>query len=126
VKFTGWLPDADVVQLYNQAALFVYPSRYEGFGLPPLEAMACGVPVVTSDRSATAEVGRGAAVLIDPDSDASLADGMRQVLCDDALRARLVAAGHERTQRYSWREMTVQIVDFVEATLARNRRQKRR
>ena len=120
VKFTGWLPDADVVQLYNQAELFVYPSRYEGFGLPPLEAMACGVPVVTSDRSATAEVGRGAAVLINPDSDESLADGMRQVLSDGALRARLVVAGYERTRRYSWLEMTVQIVDFVEVTLQRS------
>lgn len=123
VRFTGWLPDADVVQLYNQASVFVYPSRYEGFGLPPLEAMACGVPVVTSDRSATAEVGRGAAVLVDPDSDESLADGIRRALLDAPLRARLVASGHERATLYSWREMARQIVDFVESTLAQPPRQ---
>ncbi|MBC7782130.1 MAG: glycosyltransferase family 4 protein, partial [Proteobacteria bacterium] len=118
VRFTGWLPDAELVQLYNQAVVFVYPSKYEGFGLPPLEAMACGVPVVTSERSATAEVARGAAILIDPDSVTSLAEGIGQALDDPALRKRLVQAGFARVQRYSWRAMAEQVVDFIDTTLA--------
>jgi len=117
VRFTGWLPDCELVQLYNQAAVFAYPSKYEGFGLPPLEAMACGVPVVTSDRSATAEVGRDAAVLVDPDCDAAIADGLQRVLCDAGLRTQLIAAGFERVKRYSWQAMTVQVVDFIDETL---------
>ena len=117
VCFAGYLPDADLVQLYNQARLFVYPSKYEGFGLPPLEAMACGVPVVTSDRSATAEVARDAAILIDPDSDQELAAGMQRALTDELLRSRLIAAGLLRSQHYSWPAMTSEIVAFIRANV---------
>ncbi len=115
VCFTGYLPDADLVQLYNQASLFVYPSKYEGFGLPPLEAMACGVPVVTSNRSATAEVAQDAAILINPDSDADLAAGMQRGLCDELLRRRLVVAGLQRAALYSWPAMASEITAFIRA-----------
>ncbi len=118
VRFTGWLNDADLVQLYNQAAVFVYPSRYEGFGLPPLEAMACGVPVVTANRSATAEVGRGAALLFDPDRPGDLAACTARALDDAALREQLISAGLHRAAQYTWPEMARQIMAFVRERLA--------
>lgn len=113
VCFAGYLPDSDLLQLYNHASVFAYPSKYEGFGLPPLEAMRCGVPVVTSDRSATGEVARGAAVLINPDSDEDLAAGLYRVLSDARLRQQLTTAGLERAQCYSWSEMAAEIIEFI-------------
>jgi glycosyltransferase involved in cell wall biosynthesis len=118
VCFAGYLTDPDLVQIYNAASVFVYPSKYEGFGLPPLEAMACGVPVVTSNRSATGEVAAGAAILIDPDSVEDLAAGMQRVLTDDALRDRLIEAGLKRSRLYSWRAMTQDIIAFIRDSLA--------
>jgi glycosyltransferase involved in cell wall biosynthesis len=100
VVFTGFLPDDDVVGLLNGAGAFAYPSLYEGFGLPIVEALACGVPVVTSDRGATAEVAGNAAVLVDPTNDTSLADGLRRAL-DPAQRDVLRAAGLERAATFS-------------------------
>ena len=79
--------------------------------------MACGVPVVTSDRSATAEVARDAAILIDPDSDQELAAGMQRALTDELLRSRLIAAGLLRSQQYSWPAMTSEIVAFIRANV---------
>ncbi len=121
VRFTGYLPDDDLVQVYNRARVFVYPSKYEGFGLPPLEAMRCGVPVVTSDRSATGEVAAGAAVLIDPDSDADLGDGLYRALTDERLRHQLIEAGFARVPLYSWPAMAEGILGFVRETVARRR-----
>jgi len=121
VRFLGFVADADLVNLYNQAALFVYPSKYEGFGLPLLEAMNCGVPVVTANRSATAEVAGDAALLIDPDSVKEMAEGMRRAIQDEGLRARLVGAGAQRVKAYSWTRMTQEICDFVLARVATTR-----
>ena len=113
VRFLGFVADVELVQFYNQAVLFVYPSKYEGFGLPLLEAMSCGLPVVTSNRSATAEVAGEAAVLIDPFSVTDLAHGMKRALTDDALRARLIHAGYERAAEHSWTEMAKGIREFI-------------
>ena len=115
VCFAGYVPDADLVQLYSHASVFAYPSKYEGFGLPPLEAMRCGVPVVTSERSATAEIARDAAVLINPDSDEDLAGGLYQVLTDETLRQQLIEAGLERAQRFTWPAMAAEIIAFIVA-----------
>lgn len=115
VLFLGFVPDEDLVQLYNQAALFVYPSKYEGFGLPLLEAMSCGVAVVTSNRSATAEVAGEAAILIDPHSVASLAGGITRALSDETLRAGLVRAGHAHVLEYSWPRMASTMCEFIRA-----------
>lgn len=120
VRFLGFVPDADLVQLYNQATLFVYPSKYEGFGLPLLEAMSCGVPVVTANRSATAEVAGAAAVLVDPYCVADLAQGMYRALTDGALRDRLISAGHARAAAHSWARMAEEICEFVLSTAAAN------
>ena len=88
--------------LYRLASVFVFPSLYEGFGLPPLEAMAAGVPVITSNVSSLPEVVGDAALLIDPlDSDA-IAAAMARVLSEPALRADMVRRGYERAKAFSW------------------------
>jgi glycosyltransferase involved in cell wall biosynthesis len=107
--FTDYLPQEDVVALYNAADLFVYPSIFEGFGLPPLEAMACGTPVVTSGTSSFPEVVGEAALTVDPLDAAALTAAMAGVLHNPALRARLRERGLQRAAAYSW-EATARIV----------------
>jgi glycosyltransferase involved in cell wall biosynthesis len=102
VRFLGFVPYETLRVLYRLASVFVFPSLYEGFGLPPLEAMASGTPVVTSNVSSLPEVTGGAAMLIDPYDAGSIAAGVRQVLDDGALRARMVARGLEQAHVYSW------------------------
>ena len=88
--------------MYGAATAFVYPSLFEGFGLPPLEAMACGTPVVCSNTSSLPEVVGDAALLVDPRSDGDLAAALRSLLDDEELRARLRAAGPARARLFSW------------------------
>jgi glycosyltransferase involved in cell wall biosynthesis len=102
VRFFGFVPDRTLASLYRMAAVFAFPSLYEGFGLPPLEAMACGTPVVTSRISSLPEVVGDAAVLVDPHSVEDIAGGIERVLTDDALRAELVARGRARVKLFSW------------------------
>jgi glycosyltransferase involved in cell wall biosynthesis len=102
VRFLGYLPDETLAVLYRLAAVFVFPSLYEGFGLPPLEAMACGTPVVTSNLSSMPEVTGDAAVLVDPYDVDSIVDGMERVLRDPALSAQLRAKGIARAREFSW------------------------
>jgi glycosyltransferase involved in cell wall biosynthesis len=102
VRFFGFVPDRTLAALYRMAAVFAFPSLYEGFGLPPLEAMACGTPVVTSRISSLPEVVGDAAVLVDPYSVDDIAAGIEKVLCDDALRADLVERGRTRVKLFSW------------------------
>ncbi|MDQ6601634.1 MAG: glycosyltransferase family 4 protein [Chloroflexota bacterium] len=104
VVVTGWVPDADLPALYQGAAMFVLPSRYEGFGLPVLEAMASGVAVVTTTATALPEVAGEAALLVEPDDVAGLADVLRRVLDDSVLRAGMVARGRERAAQFTWRK----------------------
>ena len=102
VRFLGFVPDATLAVLYRLATVFVFPSLYEGFGLPPLEAMAAGTPVITSNVSSLPEVVGDAALLIDPMDAGAIADAMARVLGDAALRAELVRRGHERVKAFSW------------------------
>jgi glycosyltransferase involved in cell wall biosynthesis len=102
VRFLGFVPDATLAVLYRLAKVFVFPSLYEGFGLPPLEAMAAGVPVVTSNVSSLPEVVGDAALLIDPLDAAAIADAMARVLRDPVLNADLVRRGLERVKAFSW------------------------
>jgi glycosyltransferase involved in cell wall biosynthesis len=102
VRLLGYVPDADLPALYTAADVFVFPSLYEGFGLPPLEAMACGTPVVASSRSAMPEVLGDAAVLVDPRDARALAGAVRRVLDDGPLRSGLRQAGLRRAEAYSW------------------------
>jgi glycosyltransferase involved in cell wall biosynthesis len=103
VVFAGYVPDDDLPALYSACDAFAFPSLFEGFGVPVLEAMACGAPVVTSDVSATAEVAGSATVLVDPHSVTSIRDGLHRALSDDGLRGDLVAFGRARAAQFSWR-----------------------
>jgi len=102
VVFPGYVPEEDLVKFYNAADLFVYPSLYEGFGLPPLEAMACGTPVVTSNTSSLPEVVGDAGIMVDPMDVDALADSMQRVLTDDALHEKLRNMGITKAQEFSW------------------------
>jgi|YNPBryBLVA2012_1023415.scaffolds.fasta_scaffold02438_2 glycosyltransferase involved in cell wall biosynthesis len=100
--FPGFIADEDLVPLYQGAELFVYPSFYEGFGLPVLEAMSCGVPVVTSNLSSLPEVTGNAAELVDPQDIGQIAEAMHRVLTDEVRRRRMVQEGMARAAGYSW------------------------
>jgi glycosyltransferase involved in cell wall biosynthesis len=102
VRFLGWMDDAEMEWLYAAADAFVFASLAEGFGLPVLEAMARGVPVACSDRPPMTEVAGDAALLFDPTSPRAIAGAIGALLHDDALRARLRAAGPERAARFTW------------------------
>jgi len=100
--FTGYVPGEDLVTLYNAADIFVYPSIFEGFGLPPLEAMACGTPVVCSNTSSFPEVVGDAALMVDPLDVDGLAEAMSRSLRDAALWTRLSARGPRQSTLFSW------------------------
>ena len=102
VRIPGFIDDDDLPAVYRGAELVVFPSLYEGFGLPLLEAMACGVPVVAADTSALPEVAGGAAMLVDPLDVEGMAQAMARVLGDEALRGRLRDAGIARAAQFSW------------------------
>ncbi|HYT67090.1 MAG TPA: glycosyltransferase family 1 protein [Vicinamibacterales bacterium] len=102
VRFFGFVPDQTLAALYRLANVFVFPSLYEGFGLPPLEAMASGTPVITSNVSSLPEVVGDAALMIDPYEPAAIADAMHRVLTDPALHADLRARGFARAREFSW------------------------
>jgi glycosyltransferase involved in cell wall biosynthesis len=102
VRFLGYIPDADRAPLMREANLFVLPSLYEGFGMPVLEAMACGTPVVTTERGALPEVGGDAVVYADPLDPRSIAREMAAVLGDPDLRRRLSSAGQARAAGFRW------------------------
>jgi glycosyltransferase involved in cell wall biosynthesis len=102
VVLTGYVDDADLPALYAGAACFVFPSIYEGFGLPPLEAMACGVPVVTSNTSSLPEVVGDAAITVDPHDVGGFVAAIRRIVDQPALADELRARGLERAQRFTW------------------------
>lgn len=104
IHFTGYVSDDDLVVLLNEAGVFVYCSHYEGFGLPVIEAMACGVPVVTSDSTSLKEIAGDAALLVDPADSDQIAAAIERILTDSALKDELVALGGLRAQRFTWEE----------------------
>ncbi len=108
----GRLSREDLQLLYSSADVFVFPSLYEGFGMPILEAMACGAPVITSKTTALGEVAGDAAVLIDPHDAAGLADSMERVLGSESLRASLKAKGLVRVKNYTWARAAVQTLEL--------------
>jgi glycosyltransferase involved in cell wall biosynthesis len=108
IKYLGYVPDEDLVSLYNFADIFVYPSLYEGFGIPVLEAMACGTPVITSNISSLPEVSGDAAYLIDPYSIEEIYSAMQSILFNKEVRNKLVKKGFERTKNFDWKKTAEQ------------------
>jgi glycosyltransferase involved in cell wall biosynthesis len=114
VIFPGFAADADLPALYSAATLFVYPSLYEGFGLPALEAMACGTPVIASNASALPEVMGDAGLLFDPTDVEALAHALTLLLHDESQRQALAAAGLARAANFTWQGMAAQLINLYQ------------
>lgn len=115
VVFTGYIATEEAVALMSGALAFVFPSLYEGFGFPVLEAMACGVPVVCSNASSLPEVAGDAALLVDPTDVEAWAQALHRVLTDASLRQRLIACGARQVTRFSWERCARQVREVLEA-----------
>jgi glycosyltransferase involved in cell wall biosynthesis len=120
VKFLGYVPDDDLPPLLNGALLFVYPSLYEGFGLPPLEAMACGTPVVASNNSSLPEVVGDAALTVDPHDVEGIAKAMEQLL-NEELRNEMRTRGLARAKLFSWERTARETLKVYEEVYAKGR-----
>jgi glycosyltransferase involved in cell wall biosynthesis len=112
VRFLGRVLPEDLLGLYNAARLLVHPAFYEGFGLPPLEAMACGTPVVVSNTSSLPEVVADAALLVDPTDVDGMAVAIWRLLSDNALRQQMIHKGLKRARLFSWRKAAQQTLEI--------------
>ncbi len=118
VQIMGYVPDADMPAIYNLAKVLAFPSLYEGFGLPIVESMACGTPVLTSDCSSMPEIAGDAALLTDPRSEEDLQESLHRILSDEQLREGLRLAGLRRARQFSWARAaseTVRLYDYIAA-----------
>lgn len=115
VRFLGYLPREHITPLFYGASALLYPSLYEGFGLPPLQAMSLGVPVLTSRTSSLPEVVGDAAILVEPYSEREIADGLHRLWSDDRLRAQLIELGFRQAEKFSWAESCRTLVRIFEA-----------
>lgn len=111
---TGYVPDEDLPAIYSGAAVFVYPSFYEGFGMPPLEAMACGVPVITSNNSSLPEVVGDAGIMVQAEDAGELAKQMERVLTDPKLAAELRKKGLLQAQKFNWEDSAKRLLEVIE------------
>ena len=117
VRLTGYVPEAHLPALYSGALCFVYPSYFEGFGLPPLEAMKCGVPVIVGNRTSLPEVVGDAALLVDPFNVSEIASAMQRVIGDAGLRSQLIAKGLEQAKLFDWRDTARKTLAVYEQAL---------
>ena len=119
VRFLGFVPIEVLRIFYDVAKVFVFPSLYEGFGLPPLEAMAHGTPVVTSNTSSLPEVSGNAAVLVNPENVFEIRRALQKALLDPALRTRMKQRGYEQSQRFSWSASVSRILEIYREVAAK-------
>jgi len=114
--------DAHLAKLYQHSVAFVYPSLYEGFGIPPLEAMSCGTPVVASNRSSLPEVVGDAGLLFDPDNPDELTDILTTLATDSSQRERMIAKGRERAKGFSWDKTVAQTLEIYREISSNSKR----
>ncbi|HYG21211.1 MAG TPA: glycosyltransferase family 1 protein [Verrucomicrobiae bacterium] len=118
IRFLGFVPDGELPDLYRAAGAFVYPSLYEGFGMPPTEAMACGCPVICSTRGSLGEVVGEAAALVDPEREESIAEQMIAVAVDERVREQLRRAGLEQAQQFNWNTTASRTLEVYERVMS--------
>ncbi len=123
IKWLDHVPESDLPQLYNGAALLAYPSFYEGFGLPIVEAMACGVPVVAADRSSAPELVQDTGLLVDPCDPEEMARAMQSLLADRARRREIAEKGMARARFFSWERMVREILEAYREAVESKKRQ---
>ena len=127
ILFTGYVPDEDLPVLYSGAKCFVYPSYFEGFGIPALEAMRCGTPTITGNRTCFPEIIGDAGLLVDPFDERAIINALKAILSDDKLREQLKQKGIRRAALYDWKNTARQTLAVYEKVFAqRNRAQKQR
>ena len=117
IRFIGFVDDDDLPALYSAASIFVFPSLYEGFGLPVLEAMACGTPVIASNASSLPEVAGDAALLVDSQDEKAWTESMLRLIDDVGLRVRLVASGFRQSRRFQWQNSARQLLELYRQLL---------
>jgi len=117
IRVTGYLSETEIAAWYARARIFAFPSLDEGFGMPLIEAMAAGVPIVSGHRSALPEVAADAALLVDPSSDDEIASALTLLSKDDALRERLAALGKRRAAGFTWANAVARTVDVYRELL---------
>ena len=117
VIFTGYISDYELPLVYSGAEIFIFPSAYEGFGLPILEAMSCGLPVITSNISSMPEVSKGAALLVNPGVLEEIADAMEKIINDKPLKEAMIKKGLEEAKKYSWEKAAKETLEVYKAVL---------
>jgi glycosyltransferase involved in cell wall biosynthesis len=120
ISFSGYVPNDELPAIYTMAELFLYPSLRESFGIPILEAMACGVPVITSTTSSMPEVSAGAALLIDPTQPEAIADAILHAINNKEVRESLVMKGFERSQHFTWKNNALKTLSLYQSVLNEN------
>jgi glycosyltransferase involved in cell wall biosynthesis len=118
VVFPGFIAEHDLPDVYRGASCFAFPSLYEGFGFPVLEAMACGVPVLASNTSSIPEVAGDAALLVDPGDSAAMAEALHRLLYDEALRTELRRKGLTRCRLFTWDVTAQKVLDLYHSLSA--------
>jgi glycosyltransferase involved in cell wall biosynthesis len=114
VRFLGRVSENELITLYSLADIFAFPSFFEGFGIPPLEAMACGTPVITSNTSSLPEVAGDAAFLVDPHDIHAIAQAITKIMEDKSLRENLRQKGYAQAQRYTWSQAATKMLSIYQ------------
>ena len=123
ILLPGFVPREDLPAFYNAASVVVYPALYEGFGLPVLEAMACGTPIVTSNTSSLPEIAGGAALLVDPKNPGQIVPAVQQLLTDETLRTEFSSRGVLQSRRFTWKKAAEKTLEvFLEVAAGKQRK----
>jgi glycosyltransferase involved in cell wall biosynthesis len=112
IILTGYINNTDLPALYSLCEVFLYPSLRESFGIPILEAMKCGVPVITSDTSSMPEIAGDAALLVNPENTGAINSAMQQLTSNDKTKSRLIEKGYQQSDKFSWKKMAHQVLDI--------------